>query len=241
MQAPLVCERVVNMYREVVVPVDDRHGFDALATAVELSRRSEAELTVLGVVRDESHAAERRALVARHVEGLERVRTETVIVHREDAADAILAHAGSADQLICMAVGGPRHLKDPVLGGVTERVVNHSPHPVVVVGRHCEPERRSDIKRLIVALDGTPPGEHALDVAALWGSAFGVELVLVEVLGIDMYSWWAADGAVERRGGGEHNYVMGRAPTSACAGWTCRGRCSTTRTPAVTAATPPRR
>lgn len=199
------------MYREIVVPVDDQHGFDALPTAVELSRVAGAQLTVLGVVRDESHAEERRALVARHIEGLDRARAETVIVHHKDAAKAILAHAQSSDQVICMAVGGPHHLTDPVLGGVTERVVNHSPHPVVVVGRHCAPERRSDIKRLIVALDGTPPGDHALDVAALWASAFGVALMLVEVLKVNVHTSRAIDASGHGGGTGEHNYLMARA------------------------------
>lgn len=197
------------MYREIVVPVDDEHGFDVLPTAVALSRGAGIQLTVLGIVHDQPHDQERRALVARHIEGLDQARAETVIARRGDVAQAILAYAQSPDQLICMAVGGPRHLTDPVLGGVTERVVNHSPHPVVVVGPHCEPQRGSAITRLIVALDGTPPGDHALDVATLWASGFGFALVLVEVINVHESQRVLASG--RRDDSGEANYIRNRA------------------------------
>lgn len=170
------------MYREIVVPIDGASaGFDAVPTAAEFSRRGGVALALLSLVKQESGADGDRVTFEQHLAELDRARIATVVRHRSSAGKAITAYAEAADRLICMAPGGGSRLLHPVSRGVAGRVANHSTHPILTVGRNCRPDRRTGIRRLIVALDGTEAGEHALDVATSWATTFDLELELVQV------------------------------------------------------------
>jgi nucleotide-binding universal stress UspA family protein len=61
------------------------------------------------------------------------------------------------------------------LGNVTERVLNHAPCPVLLT-RTADP-----IRRVLIALDGSPLGERALPPALAVARALGAQVVLVRV------------------------------------------------------------
>jgi nucleotide-binding universal stress UspA family protein len=170
------------MYREIVVPIDDAStGFEAVPTAAELSRRAGVALAVLSLVGRGSPAGSDPAVVERRLAEVDRGRVGTVVHRHERSRSAIVEYADAVDRLICMAWGGGNHLLHPIRSHATERVASHSAHPVLTVGRGCRPDRRTGIRRLVVPLDGSRAGEHALDVATLWAMAFDLELELVQV------------------------------------------------------------
>lgn len=80
--------------------------------------------------RDRMHG-ELDALAARHAD--EGVEIEVELLHG-DPADAIVAHAAVVDaDLIVLGTHGRTGLARVLLGSVAERVVRHSPTPVVTV------------------------------------------------------------------------------------------------------------
>jgi len=169
------------MYREIVVPIgNESTGFAAVPTAAELSRKAGVALSVLSLLDEEPPPGPDHDGFERHLAELEQAQVDTVVNGHGTDGDAIVEYADAADRLICMASRGS-HLRHPLRGDVTERVACESSHPILTVGRRCDPDRRTGIHRLIVPLDGTRSGEHALDVATLWAMDFDLEVEIVQV------------------------------------------------------------
>lgn len=99
------------------------------------------------------------------------------------AAWAILDQARErlAD-LIVMSSHGRSGVERSLFGSVADEVLREGPVPVLLVGSACAewPEQRT--LRLLVALDGSPLAEAALDPALKLASWLGAEIVLVRVV-----------------------------------------------------------
>jgi nucleotide-binding universal stress UspA family protein len=122
---------------------------------------------------------------------------DIVIPHGRAAAEIIKFLDGIEDPLVVMSSHGQSGFRSIVVGSVTARVV-HGAHCPVLVVRAAEDgapaETITELKRVVVPLDGSPFAEHALEVAAdLLGNA-GVEFHLVRVP--EVINWGASSYGV---------------------------------------------
>ena len=155
------------MFRRLLVAFDDSpHARRALAEAVDLARRTHAQLTVITVVPEPSAwvAAgydmplprddlgrrvedEFRAHLERAVEAVPHDQPVTVLLKHGPVAEAIIdqARAGGHD-LIVMGTRGRGDLRSLLLGSVSHRVLRESPVPVLVThAARDEPARLSAV------------------------------------------------------------------------------------------------
>jgi nucleotide-binding universal stress UspA family protein len=101
------------------------------------------------------------------------------VCERGEAHERIvaLAEAGSRD-LIVLGVRGHSFMERLLVGSVTQRVIGFSPRDVLAV-----PERAAiGWDRLLLATDGSAPGEAATDRALDLAQAYGGELLVVSTL-----------------------------------------------------------
>lgn len=94
-------------------------------------------------------------------------------VVRGSAFGALMDAARTADVLVVgsRGLGG---FKGLLLGSVSHQVVTYAPCPVVVVpASDSAPASRSDERRIVVGVDGSPNSTAALEWAARWASATG--------------------------------------------------------------------
>lgn len=106
------------------------------------------------------------------------------VLWRDDAADVIVAYAGATGStMLCMATHSRGALGEAVLGSVSEVVLRKAPVPVLLVGPNVRavPDR---YRRVVAAVDGSEPAEHALAVAAGLDGHLNAGLFLVQVLGL---------------------------------------------------------
>jgi universal stress protein A len=140
----------MNLFRRILVPYDfSRSAAGALAVAVELAARHRGALRVVHVLPQifpphgnplppsatEIAAVTRQLekVVARAVRGrrIRRVHSQVVI---GPPAEAILELAAKADAIV-MGTLGRTGIAHVLIGSVAERVVRHSPIPVLTVRR----------------------------------------------------------------------------------------------------------
>jgi nucleotide-binding universal stress UspA family protein len=100
---------------------------------------------------------------------------------RRLVAEAILKEARSGDtDLIVMATRGRGGSMRVMFGSVAEHVLAYSPIPVLLL--RSDAYTPSQIRRAVVAVDGTPGGSLALGGALGMADALRLELVLVRVV-----------------------------------------------------------
>jgi nucleotide-binding universal stress UspA family protein len=195
------------MFTKLLVPLDGTpEAAVAVLPALTLARATGASVHLIRVSRaalgvppvDEAAEAEL---------GLERVAAELAAdgvavgtqVRRGDPAEEIVAEARQRDaDLIVMATHGRAGLGRAVIGSVAERVLAHAPVPVLVLrpGGH----RMAHLRTLLVPLDATPGGAHALGAALGLARATGAGLVLLQV----QLTAYAGDPAL---GGAAFTYI----------------------------------
>ena len=172
------------MMKKLLIPLDGTpQAASALHLAEMLVRSPGGELVLLRAVNpsdaDEAEEASRylSSLATALPDGL---RVETAVVHG-DAADEILARALSPGiDLIVMATHARVGLERAFLGSVAERVLRHSPVPVILL-RPGE-EHIARIGTVLVPVDGTPGSLVALSAAKGLAEASGARVVLIQVV-----------------------------------------------------------
>ncbi|WP_371224467.1 universal stress protein [Roseovarius sp. 2305UL8-3] len=107
---------------------------------------------------------------------------ETVIA-LGGAGEQILHHVErtSAD-LIVMGSRGFSELKGLVLGSVSQKVLEYAPCPCLTVHRKGEESGALEVKRILVATDGSVAADRAVALASDVASRLGAELVLQYVM-----------------------------------------------------------
>jgi nucleotide-binding universal stress UspA family protein len=166
-----------------------------------LARVTGATFTLLRVV---PAAADEQAIrAAQH--GLDGVAAEltasgltaTTVVRTGDPAQQIVEQTrADATDLIVMRTHGRAGLARAVLGSVAERVLTLSPVPLLLLrpgGQYV-----SQIKSLLVPVDGSPGGALALGAAVGLAAASGASVRLLEVvvpIPTYMYGAYAVNGA----------------------------------------------
>jgi nucleotide-binding universal stress UspA family protein len=176
------------MFSRILVPLDGTAESNvALPLARTIARQTSSQITLLRVLPEPYLLAERTAFdeaadaLKRVADKLARggVQVES-IVRSGDVVDEILQQCREqAADLIVMRTHGRVGLGRAVLGSVTERVLAESGVPVLLLrpgGR-----RVTDVRRLLVPIDGSPGGAVALGTAIGLVKATGATMKLLQV------------------------------------------------------------
>jgi nucleotide-binding universal stress UspA family protein len=108
--------------------------------------------------------------------------------HHASTVQTIVDHAGEAKtSLIVMGTRGMGGFKRAVLGSVSSAVAEHAPCATMVVrpGKKMSPE----IGRILVAVDGSPNAQRALEAAVALADALRAELRIAHVVYVPSLFW----------------------------------------------------
>src|SRR5579885_1897483 len=99
-----------------------------------------------------------------------------------DVAQSIVAHAADLDaDLVILATHGAGGAKRVLFGSVAQQVLRKGVRPVLLIrppeGQASREAAPTDVRRLLVPLDGQPPAEAALPIASVLAQAYAAELV----------------------------------------------------------------
>lgn len=176
------------MFRKILVPLDGSPLAESILPEIACLAHGEgAELILLravpptdlprwGTAAEQYIAALSRELEPRYARVLG-------LVRQGEPAGAIV---DTADEhrcdLIAMTTHGYGGLNRWIYGGVAERVVRHSPIPVLAMTARDPGESPARIRRVLVPLDGSPASEKILPHAFEAAARFGAQVVLMQVL-----------------------------------------------------------
>lgn len=161
--------------------------------ALALTQSDELEIALLTEARREvEDARDRLETPARRV---------STAVQEGRAASVILdeARAMPAD-LVVIGSRGHGTIASMLLGSVSSEVVDHAPAPVLVA-------RDRTISRIVLAWDGSPAAEFAVDAIRDWPELAAAEVHVVTVADIGM-PWWAGFAEVGAPVGAEQTNVI---------------------------------
>ena len=174
------------LFEKLLVPLDGTaESAAALPMARAMARATGATFTLLRVV---PAAADEQAIrqARRELDGVagELIAgglTAKTVVRTGDPAQQIIAQARSdATDLIVMRTHGRAGLARAVLGSVAERVLTLSPVPLLLLRPGAQ--HVTQIRSVLVPVDGSPGGALALGAAVGLAEASGASLRLLEVV-----------------------------------------------------------
>jgi len=176
------------VYDTVLVPLDGSERAErALTPARELARREGADLHLVTCtwygdpLVPKAPADEYLAAVA----GRWTPAAATSVLPESEPGSAIAALAGTLHPcLVCMTTHGRTGVGQALLGSVAESTIRHIQGPMLLFGPDA-PASVLPLDRGVVAVDGSPASEAVAGVAGDWARAFGLELVVVEVIDPD--------------------------------------------------------
>mgnify|MGYP000132645026 CR=1 FL=1 len=186
------------MFKQILVPVDGSALSErALAPALAIAAHSAGQLTLIRTpvvevamvptveffgnysLRGLDQAVEKARKEARdYLDALQRSSARPdVSVHGEvvdgDPAEAILeAAAARRADLIVMSTHGYSGITRWIMGSVTERVLAHTPCPVLII------RSETPLKKMLLPLDGSELSEQALRPAMTVAAALGASVTL---------------------------------------------------------------
>ncbi len=171
------------MFDRILVPLDGSpQSAAALPLARTLAQACRSQITLMRVATSPAARDEAATYLARIVHELQ---TSDVAVASEvcsgiDVAPQILwaARDQQAD-LIVMATHGRSGVQRAVMGSVAESIVAETPTPVLLV--RPGGQRTTSLRKVLVAVDGTPGGALALASAIALARATGARIVLLQV------------------------------------------------------------
>ena len=190
------------MFKKILVPLDgSAPAEEALGVAAALARREAGELLFLRSVQPVYSPLPVVVGLPNEFEwpwpavGLEETQREardylSAVARRHECAGCVVharSHEGDpagvivdtaeaeAVDLIVMSAHGRTGMRRAVFGNVTERVLHSVACPVLLT-RSAAP-----IRRVLIALDGSPLGEQALPPALAVARALGAQIVLLRV------------------------------------------------------------
>lgn len=86
------------------------------------------------------------------------------------------------DRIVCMRSHGFGRVLWAVLGSVAEQVARESRRPMLLVGRHCPDGWPSDMRHMVVCVDGSSVADPVVPVAAHWATALGLDVHVAVVI-----------------------------------------------------------
>jgi nucleotide-binding universal stress UspA family protein len=177
------------MFTTIVVPLDLEPGGDrALPMAAALARTAGVGLELVTVSSPHlDEATDLHELRQRAVKYGDPARpAATYVLHDNDPAAALVAFlADRPGALVVMGTRARSRFGEVLLGSVSEELLTHTQHPVLVVGRHARVEHPSGSPTLVAGVDGSDVSEALLPTLVTWKESFGGATPwLVEVLGV---------------------------------------------------------
>ena len=185
------------MLQKILVPLDGSKLSDRILEQVRrLLQKQDVEVRLLRVLSEFAYApgqARREALESAqaHLEGKRKAlasqgaKASMVLLSGGDPAEKILEYAGRyRPSLVAMATHGHSGLKRWTRGSVAERVLRHSPFPILLWNPFHPERRRSPrlrIKTLLVPLDGSEHAARILPLAHQVARSFGAQAVFLHV------------------------------------------------------------
>jgi nucleotide-binding universal stress UspA family protein len=176
------------MFKNILIPLDGSPQANvALPLARTLARDLGASITLLRVVHWPAEGDNNEAtgaafeMLSRITEelGAAGVSVEAVVRHGEAAEEILEQCRAQHADLILMRTHGRAGLERAVLGSVTQQVLKASHVPVMLLragGRHI-----SQIRTMLVPVDGSPGGAVALGAALRLAQSCGAGLKLLQV------------------------------------------------------------
>jgi nucleotide-binding universal stress UspA family protein len=171
-----------------------------LPTLRALARRCRAEIVLLhvvhvpktvpaeaGIALDEVVEQERRE-AAGYLRRLAReldtdgIAVRTAVVVGETAPEIVRFAEHEHIDLVALATHGRSGMQRLLHGSVADAVLHTATRPLLLLRPSLETPAPADIRRLVVALDGSPLAEQALPPARELARALGVPLVLLSVV-----------------------------------------------------------
>jgi nucleotide-binding universal stress UspA family protein len=171
------------MFTRIIVPLDGTPQANAaLPLALTFAHATAAPITLLRVLPEaesEKEASAALQRIAHELAGSE-VHVSPLIRHGDPAQEILDEVRSERADLIIMRTHGRSGLGRAVFGSVTERVLARSTVPVVLMrpGGH----RVSQLRSLLVPVDGSPGGAVALGTALGLAQLTGAGLHLVQVV-----------------------------------------------------------
>ena len=184
------------MFKHILIPLDgSRLAESVLPPAVELCKKMAAQVTLLHIIEKDASAeihGERHLtnepeacdylgeIATKYFSGVEKIDRH---VHTDEVShvpDSIVQHSSEfKPDLIILCTHGQGGIRDMVAGSIAQQVVSNGSVPVLLV----HPGQVFDgFRSLLVALDGDPEHDKALDVAADLARVLEASLRLVRVV-----------------------------------------------------------
>jgi nucleotide-binding universal stress UspA family protein len=169
------------MFGTVIVPLDrSRETEAAIPYGATLAQQAGAELELLTVTASDGDTSAAHDYLADTADRYG-IKANLTTTHTNDTTATILHAASQPDTLLCMRTHARGPIAEITLGSISEDIVRHNPHPLVLIGPNCAPAPQR-YSSLIVALDGSPLAEHILPIAADWSTHLHLTPWLFQVL-----------------------------------------------------------
>ncbi|HEY3061904.1 MAG TPA: universal stress protein [Chloroflexota bacterium] len=172
------------MFERILVPLDGTpQSAVALPLARTLARACHSQITLIRVAAAPAEREEAGRYLAKIAGELQ---AETFTVATQvwsgiDVASQLLWAIGEAEaDVVVMSTHGRSGIRRAVMGSVAESVVSQSRVPVLLV--RPGGKRSTNLRTLLVPVDGTPGGALALGHAVGLARSTGARLVLLEVV-----------------------------------------------------------
>ncbi len=166
----------------VVVPVDGSKSAErTLSVASALAERLHGRVEVMsaGWAVDEAQTLAQLEALSAQLEPA----AHTRYVTSGAPADAIWSVANEiGNAVVCMATHGRGRLRWAAVGSVAEEVVRRAPAPVVLVGRHCNPEWPTSFEHLMVCVDGSTVADPIVPSAIRWAKALALDVCVAHAI-----------------------------------------------------------
>lgn len=214
------------MERSILVPLDGSvFGEHALPLALSIARRTRATVqlahvhvpvlplfmdgmpaTDIDATLDEAERAGEHAYLQRLAERLQSSWDMQINTALLDApiTDALCrqAQACGAD-LIALATHGRGGLSRLWLGSIADELIRRAPLPLLIVRPHEEAldlldlrRHEQSLQRILIALDGSPLAERAIDPALALGNSMQAEYTLIQAIDTQVIAYAASLPAV---------------------------------------------
>jgi nucleotide-binding universal stress UspA family protein len=187
-------------FKRILVAVDgSKNALAACGAAASIARASRGKITVLYAatsptrelhdsnevgLRDETGGSEQRIVdeAASVIGGGELVLERVVLPVHPSVVERITAYAQKGDfDLLVMGKRGLGGFRRLVLGSVSSGVATHATRPVLVV-RSDPSGQTTSFQRIMVAVDGSVSGKHAVSEAAKLAALLEAKLEILHVM-----------------------------------------------------------
>jgi nucleotide-binding universal stress UspA family protein len=174
----------VTVPKLIIVPLDGSPFSEGAAPiAREIAGRVGAHVLLMATHFDDVDLERRMkylASVADRVAG-DSIGSISINEHPDALVIEELLH-DDPNRIVCMRSHGFGRVLWAVLGSVAEQVVRESRRPMLLVGRHCPEGRPSDMRHMVVGVDGSSVADPVIPVAADWAAALGLDVHVAIVL-----------------------------------------------------------